>query len=594
MTMKFDRRTAIKSGLAAGVLSITGLSARAADEQKLAARGGYNEYIEKNQLKFWLETSLKRVYPNSLPEGRKKLSFIAAKNEQLSFQVCFRNLSTDSAQVSCDLVGAEGFGCQVRRVGFVAMQRLNTYVPKDEIEGIGFIPGLCPDPLYPENSTHVGPEANGVFWITVKIPKDIKSGTHKFTAKVNLVNRYGYVGFTNPEPFSVELPVEIDVRSLVLQPRKDFPVTHWISADSIWEWYKIKPCGDRFWELAEAYIANSIAHNVDVVYTPIFNARHEILRTPAQLLKIKRTGKDQYKFDFGDVAKWVRIAVKYGANHVEWTHFFTPAPTSGRHPQRIFERDDEKIGDMLWAPEISATSDTYRKFLEQFLPQFKQFLMDENVYEMSLFHCADEPDGETQIADYRKARGLLKELAPWMKVMDAMSDPHFATERLSDMPVPSITTAPAFTAAGCPAWVYFCCGPRDAYLQRLLDTPLSKIRMAGLLFYKLDAKGFLHWGHNYWFVFCTSNIGDPFTQADVTAWPGMPYGDAFVVYPGPNGPLDSIRYEVFAESLQDFALLQAAGIGRNDPLFDEIKDYANFPKSEEWFMRVRNKILQRF
>ena len=228
------------------------------------------------------------------------------------------------------------------------------------------------------------------------------------------------------------------------------------------------------------------------------------------------------------------------------------------------------------------------------MPQFKQFLIDEGVFEMSLFHCADEPDGPVQIADYRKARGLLKELAPWMKVMDAMSDPHFATERLSDMPVPSITTALAFQAAGTPAWVYFCCGPRDRYLQRLFDTPLSKIRMSGLLFYKLDAKGFLHWGHNYWFIFCTPDIGDPFNQPDIGAWPGLPYGDPFVVYPGPDGPLDSIRWEVFAESLQDYALLQSAGIDQNDPMFDEIKDYANFPKSEEWFDRVRTKILERY
>lgn len=591
--MKVDRRTAIKGGLAAGMLGLSRISTHA-EEPKAAAKIGYNEYIEKNQLQFWLETSMKRVYPNSLPEGRKRLRLIAAKNEQLSFQVCFRNLSTDSAQVSCEISGADPFDVQVRRVGFVPMKQLNTYVPKEDIEGIGFIPGLCPDPLYPENNVQVGPESNGIFWVTVKVPADISTGTHRFTAKVNLLNRYSYVGFTNPEPFSVELPIELDVRSLVLQPRKNFPVTQWISADSIWEWYKIKPCGDRFWELAEEYIANVTAHNVDVIYTPIFNARHEILRTPAQLLKVKKTGPDQYVFDFSDVRKWVRLAVKYGANFVEWTHFFTPAPTSGKHPQRIFERDDDKIGDMLWSPDISAMSDTYRKFLEQFLPQFKQFLIDEGVFEMSLFHCADEPDGPVQIADYRKARGLLKELAPWMKVMDAMSDPHFATERLSDMPVPSITTALAFQAAGTPAWVYFCCGPRDRYLQRLFDTPLAKIRMSGLLFYKLDAKGFLHWGHNYWFIFCTPDIGDPFNQPDIAAWPGLPYGDPFVVYPGPDGPLDSIRWEVFAESLQDYALMQSAGIDQNDPMFDEIKDYANFPKSEEWFNQVRTKILERY
>lgn len=589
-----NRRNAIKNSLAAGALSLMGLDTLAGSTKAEPAKLLNNEFIEKNQTRFWLQTSLKRVYPNSLPEGKKKLSLIAAKNEQISFQACFRNLMTDSSIAKCEIENAGNIKARVRRVGFVAMQHLNTYVPKDEIEGIGFIPGLCPDPLYDEVTAHIGPESNGVFWITLKIPENMPTGLQKLKVKLTITNHYGYVGFTNTEPFFVELPVEIDVRTLVIQPRKDFPVTHWISADSIWEWYKIEPCGPRFWELADAYISNIIAHNVNVIYTPIFNCRHEILVRPAQLLRVKKLGKDKYQFDFTDVRKWVKIAVKHGASYIEWPHFFTPAPTSGKHPQRIFERDEKKIGPLLWAPEISATSDTYRNFLKQFIPQFKQFLIEENILEMSLFHCADEPDGEAQIADYRKARALLTELAPWMKVMDAMSDPHFATERLSDMPVPSITTALQFKEAGCPAWVYFCCGPRDAYLQRLLDTPLSKIRMSGLLFYKLDAKGFLHWGHNYWFVFCTSNIGDPFTQADVTAWPGMPYGDAFVVYPGPNGPLDSIRWEVYAESLQDFALMQSAGIAQNDPLFDPIKNYFTFPKKEEWFTDVRRQILERF
>ncbi|OJW08501.1 MAG: hypothetical protein BGO49_12470 [Planctomycetales bacterium 71-10] len=549
--------------------------------------------LERDGLRAWLETSLRRVYPTSPPREAPALEMLAARNERLSLQACFRNLETNSAIVRCDVSAPEGWGVRVRRVGFVPMQHLDTYTPKEELEGIGFIPGLCPDPLYDDPRAHVGPESNGVFWVSLVVPEGATPGVHEVRVKLTLENRYGYTDFTRPEPSAIEMPVRVDVRPLVLKPRQDFPVTNWISADSIWEWYRIKPCSEEFWRLAEAYIRDLVSHGVDVIYTPMLNTRHEILVRPAQLLKVKRTGPDRYEFDFGDVRRWVRIAKEAGANHLEWPHFFTPAPTSARHPQRIFERDDEAIGPMLWAPEIPATGDVYRAFLSQFLPAFKAFLEEEGVLDRSLFHCADEPDGDVQMADYRKARAMLAEMAPWMKVMDAMSDPRFATERLSDMPVPSIVTAPAFTQADCPAWAYFCCGPRDRYLQRLLDTPLSKIRMAGWLFYKLGAKGFLHWGYNYWFVFCTSKIGDPFADASVGAWPGMPYGDAFVVYPGPDGPLDSIRWEVFAESLQDYALLQSAGVKPDDPLLAGIKDYADFPKSADWLAKARREILAR-
>lgn len=546
--------------------------------------------IEQAGVRFWLENALTRVYPNSLPGSAAPLVLVSARNARVSFQACFRNLQDCSVRVGATLEGDDFPGATIRRVGYVPLKQLNTDVPLDEIDGIGHVPGLVPDPLYPEQTAHVGPEANGAFWITLSVPADAEVGIHDLTVVLTIEDTFRFPGWTGAKPTSVRLPVKLDVRRLVVNRRQDFPATNWISADSIWEYYRIEPFGDRFWQLADAYIKNLVDHNFNTIYSPIFNARHEILKRPAQLLRVRRVADDKYEFDFSDVRRWIGLAKKHQADYVEWAHFFTPAPTSGRYPQRIFERWDS-LGKLLWPPEISATSPTYRKFLEQFLPQFAQVLDDENVRDRSFFHCADEPDGDVQMADYRKARGMLRELAPWLKVIDAMSDPRFATEGLTEVPVPSIATAHLFTEAKCPAWVYFCCGPRGRFLQRLHDTPLAKLRMAGWLFYKLNAQGFLHWGHNYWFKFCTSEIDDPFQNADVGAWPGLPYGDPFVVYPGADGPLDSIRWEVFAESLQDYALLQTAGINRDNPLLLNLKSYEDFPKSSQWIEAATNKIL---
>jgi len=546
--------------------------------------------IESDGVKFWSETSLNRVYPNSQPGSAKPLSLVSARNSQLSFQSCFRNLEDCCLRISVEVEAPDGWTAQVRRVGYVPVQQLNTDVPIDEIDGIGHVPGLVPDPLYPEAFAYAGPASNGAFWITVKIPRDARIGRHEFAVKVTVEDKYRFTAWTGAKPWSVKLPIVVDVKALVLKPRTSFPVTHWISADSIWEYYRIEPFSDRFWELADAYIADVTAHNLNVVYAPIFNARHEILERPAQLLRVRRVGENRYEFDFDDVRRWIHLAKKHKAEYVEWTHFFTPAPTSGKHPQRIFERWDS-IGKLLWPPETQATGTTYRRFLEQFLPEFKQVLVDEGMLERSLFHCADEPDGDVQLEDYRKARSLLRDLAPWMKVMDAMSEPRFATEGLTDTPIPSIVTAPHFVEAGAPAWVYFCCGPRGRYLQRFHDTPLPKLRMAGWLFYKLRARGFLHWGHNYWFVFCTGTITNPFIDGAVSAWPGMPHGDAFVVYPGENGPIDSIRWEVFAESLQDYAMLQSAGVDPDDLLLDGLKSYEVFPKTEQWINKALASVL---
>ncbi len=258
---------------------------------------------------------------------------------------------------------------------------------------------------------------------------------------------------------------------------------------------------------------------------------------------------------------------------------------------RIY-REENGTWNLLWPLDTLVTSNTYRNFLVQFLPRFHDFLVGEGILELSYFHLSDEPSRE-HLENYRRARALLREMAPWMKVMDALSDVEFGRQGLTDLPIPIISAAGAFREARIPHWVYFCCAPRGPFLQRLLDTPLPKIRMAGWLFYALEAKGFLHWGYNYWHAMEQEVLIDPFREVCGAAWPGIPPGDPFVVYPGPEGPLDSIRWEVFAESLQDYALLQTMDLSPSEPLLARIESYADFPKEEEWINQARREVLGR-
>jgi hypothetical protein len=56
--------------------------------------------------------------------------------------------------------------------------------------------------------------------------------------------------------------------------------------------------------------------------------------------------------------------------------------------------------------------------------------------------------------------------------------------------------------------------------------------------------------------------------------------------------MNSIRWEVFAEALQDYAILQTAGIKPVDDLLSDIKSYATFPKNEEWIRKTLETILK--
>ena len=85
--------------------------------------------------------------------------------------------------------------------------------------------------------------------------------------------------------------------------------------------------------------------------------------------------------------------------------------------------------------------------------------------------------------------------------------------------------------------------------------PSVRNRVLGVLLYKYDAKGFLHWGHNFWYSQYSKHPIDPFKVTD--AGGNFPAGDSFVVYPGKGGkPLNSLRHIVFADAFQDLRALR--------------------------------------
>jgi len=159
----------------------------------------------------------------------------------LSFQACYRNESSRGLTIDCSVTTPEGIEAMVRRVGYVPMRNFTAHVPLAELDGVGYIPGLVPDPLYPETSAQTGPWGTQSFWISVKTASDINPGMQRIMIKMK----------ANDLEDPITLSVDIDIKPLVLQPRRNFPVTHWWNADGIYDFYEIEPFGDEWFVKVE-------------------------------------------------------------------------------------------------------------------------------------------------------------------------------------------------------------------------------------------------------------------------------------------------------------------------------------------------------
>ena len=117
---------------------------------------------------------------------------------------------------------------------------------------------------------------------------------------------------------------------------------------------------------------------------------------------------------------------------------------------------------------------------------------------------------------------------------------------------PCPTPTPTYRSVGCAAIAAGWAGVHGLlikdyvfeYPNRFIDYPLIKVRLMHWFNWRYKLSGYLHYGFNRW----TKN---PFADTEESA----PAGDRFIIYPGKNGPMNSIRWEMSRESIEDYEYL---------------------------------------
>ncbi len=369
----------------------------------------------------------------------------------------------------------------------------------------------------------------------------------------------------------------------------DLILTNWLHFDGICNFYKVEAFSKEFYERLSWFLDSYVKMGNTMVLVPAFTPPLDTEvgkeRLTVQLVKVQ-TKNGQYEFDFSEMKRYIDLCKEKGIRYFEHSHLFTQ--WGGEYCPKIIVDGKKAFG---W--DIPSDDERYQDFLAQYLKALQSFLRQEGLTERVYLHLTDEPRPQ-HIEKYKKLSAFVKERASSLKTMDALSEKEAA--EAVDMPVVAMFSKelPLFDEN---KMLYYCVEvDTDCITNRYFHMPLQRTEILGFQLYETQAKGFLHWGYNFYNTQLSKAQVNPYE--DATAGGGFPAGDSFIVYPGEKDIEPSIRYFSIKRAFEDYRLLKTVEgkLGKAktmDILHGEcVHGVHQYPKSVVWHEDFRRKLME--
>jgi hypothetical protein len=477
----------------------------------------------------WVVDPHVKVFRDTLPpeevakEPSPLISLQAARNEFEPAQIAIRSdtpLAGLRVELS-DLRHEDGAAVipsdklQWNFVGFIPMPK-NT--PRSEGLRIREAPCDMPDPLLADRSQDLPAGQTQPIWITVFVPPDAAAG--RYRGEVRLL----------AEGLQKTLPLELQVYEFAVPDERHFWMTNWFNLHNVARAHRVDIWSDAFWSVLARYAQNMAQH------------RQNVALVPWTLLDVYKEPDGNLSFDFSRFDRFVRL--------------FVDAGVVGRIEIGHVGRGEKGWGTPFVLSEVEATERLSGKRLRlspeeglrPLLAALEKHLDEQGWLEQSMIHVGDEPI-LTNLASWKEASAFVREAAPRLARIEAIET--ISLEGYLEVWVPQLSHFERWRQAyemrriHGEFWYYICVNPHGSvYPNRFLDYPLSAIRVLHWINFTENLTGYLHWGWNFWGQ-------DPFGPPSDR----LPPGDTHIVYPGPEGPLNSLRWEIQRESAEDFEYL---------------------------------------
>jgi hypothetical protein len=329
----------------------------------------------------------------------------------------------------------------------------------------------------------------------------------------------------------------VNVHRATVPPLSQSTVSYinWHNIDNICSAHNVRKWSEPFWSMLAKY-AHTMARGRQNAFWFIWG--------------------DYFTFDsVGNVAMFKRDTLE------RYIRVFLDAGMKTIHGAPMFGRRDWFHNDMLLSvraaddKEVDAVSERGKRMLSEMARRIIA-VMKENGWEGQWVQGVfDEPE-DPFVDRYRELIGVLRGLKPDIQILEATMTTNVAG--LVNIWCPQVQEYQAQReffdkrkAAGDKVWVYTCLSPGGPWLNRLLDQERLRQIYMGWALAKYNLQGYLHWGGNF-------HTAKPFEELVRFHMEGqyLPAGDSHILYPMPEGPLSSHRFEAHRIGMEDCELLE--------------------------------------
>jgi len=450
-------------------------------------------------------SSLDRIFQDGKtllkPSFNTAVSISLAKNEYESFQVVVQSQSRaiDAVEVNIsDLVNSQT-GSEISKDNISV--RVVGYVPTEEpYYPVKFI-GPWPDPLLPAHQADVEANTTQPFWVTVYAPPETIAGDYK-----------GNVTVTADAKAIRTIPVSVHVYNFVLPKTSHLKTAFDFYGHITGSRY---PQGEK--EDNGAYKARIDDLNDKYIITMLKYRMNPILNIdPTSQSELSNV--DRY--------------LVYGLNN------FSIGKKGGTFNNN-WPKSDGSIEDLF---------SLYREYGED--------LKLNDMLQYTYIYTWDEGDmGNPKVA---KIASMVHRAYPGLKNMvcyHGIWDPADGADWIKDIDIWTFQIDDfneqkmrKLQAMGKEMWMYIS-GPGGTDTPNLaIDFDSMDYRIIPWLCWKYNIKGFLYWCVNWW------PYVDPFQNASNTKW--QQNGNGLLFYPGKDGPVVSLRMEIFRDGMEDYEYIQ--------------------------------------